>query len=241
MPPTKRVAKRVASTTPRPDPDPEPEDDDAEPQGNGDDAPKMKSPLRPGSWGGAQQVMDSTSSYAQAFRPGERIDAIKFLQDSPYTAFRRHWHESIGQDGQRMVRAYTCALSYDSDCPLCEAGNKPQAVSAFNVALLDENGGVSLKSWDVGARIFNVLKSYANDPKIGPLTRGYFVVSKSGKKQNTQYNIIPVKESSLTEDYGFTPPSEEDLRRLVLYTVDIVEITPKSKLRELAAEMADYE
>src|SRR5215471_421616 len=100
--PSKRVAKRI------PAPPREPQDD--EPTANGDDestppaAARTKSPLRPGSWGEGQRINDSTSSFAQTFRPDEKAVCIKFLDDHPYAAFRRHWIESTNQDGQRINR-----------------------------------------------------------------------------------------------------------------------------------------
>lgn len=238
--PSKRVAKRVAAPPREPVLNGD-DDDEDEPEEVPSVKPTMKSPLRPGTWGEGQRVLDSTSSYAQAFRPDEKAVIIKFLEDHPYAAFRRHWIEQTNNEGMRGVRAYTCPVSFDEECPLCEIGDRPQAVSAFNIAIVDENGSCTLKSWDVGARLFNVLKSYATDPKIAPLTKGFFLVSKTGKKSQVQYNVSPIKASVLEEDYDTVPPTEEDLKRLVPYTVDIVEITPKHKLRELAAEQSDYE
>lgn len=245
MPPTKRPLKRVA-------PPPAPPDDDVvTSNGAADDddeatpAPTMsggakKRQLRKG-WSAGQQTMDSTSTYAQSFRPEDKTQVIKFLEDEPYANFRRHWLDTVNAQGAKTVRAYTCSLSFDEDCPLCEAGHKPQAVAAFNIAICGDDGTPTHKSWDCGARLFNTLKSYAGDPKIAPLTKGYFLVSKSGTKQSTTVNVIPVKASSLEEDYDVPPPDPDDLARLVLYDIEIVEITPRKTLRELAAELADYD
>jgi len=252
MPPTKRIArtpaptKRVSRPT-TPAAQAEPDDDDF-PQApdTDDDAPLEQPAARNGNgtkprlkrgWTGGQQVMESTSDYAQAFRPDETSQVIKFLEDSPYASFRRHWIEGTNDSGQRTVRAYTCPLSFNEACPLCEAGDRPQAVSCFNVALVSEDGQVILKSWEVGARLFNVLKGYANDPKISPLSRHFFLVSKTGKKSNTQYNVSPVRKTSLSEDYDVTPPEDDDLARLTLYTEDIVKVEPIRRLRELAQEL----
>lgn len=262
MPPTKRIAKRVASpatptkrvarplaAVPEPDPDdeapaPDIEDDDDEPtppkalkSANG--AAKRRLPK---GWSGGQKTMESTSDYAQAFRPDETSQIIKFLEDSPYVAFRRHWIEGTNESGQRNVRAYTCPLSFDDPCPLCEAGDKPQAVSAFNVVLCGDDGQLTLKSWEVGSRLFGVLKGYANDPKIAPLTKGFFLVNKTGKKQNVQYNVSPVRATSLREDYDIEPPSDDDIARITPYTDEIVRVETPKKLRELAQELtADYD
>lgn len=248
MPPTKRAVKRVAA----PPRDLDERDIDA-PEANGDDdddrpaRPAKKATARVGAaagrvrrgWGAGQETMDSTSTFAQSFQPADKAMVIKFLEDEPYASFRRHWIESTNKEGQRINRPYTCPVSFDDDCPLCEVGDRPQAVSAFNIAVIADDGTVSRKSWDVGARLFNVLKSYANDTKIAPLTRGYFIVSKTGKKGSTQYNVIPVKATALEEDYDVPVPEQSELDRLDLYDIEIVEVTPKKVLRELAAELSD--
>ena len=190
--------------------------------------------------------MDSTSSFAQTFKPDEKTRSSSSWRTIPYATFRRHWIErTIMDDNNKPTksnRPYTCLLSFDKPCPLCEIGDKPQAVSRFNIAICDENGTLQLKSWDTGARLYNVLKAYANDPKIAPLTKGFFLVSRTGKKGSTQYNIVPVKATSLEEDYDIPVPTKEALDSLHLYNVDIVEITYGAKLREIAGElMDDYE
>jgi len=255
MPPTKRIARKP-STTPtkrvaRPPADQEPDEEDLpEAPDTDDDAPLTEEAANgarrkiSGGYGNAQKVYDSTSSYAQAFRPEEASQFIKFLEAAPYANFRRHWIEGRNEQGQRTVRAYTCPLTYDDPCPLCEVGDKPQAVSAFNIALCNDDGTVLLKSWEVGIRLFNVIKGYQNDPKTSPITKNYFMVNKTGKRQNVQYNISPIREGSLREDYDMVPPLSEDLARLKLYTPDIIPVEKKSKLKELAAELAtdgDYD
>lgn len=194
--------------------------------------------LRSG-WSAAQDVMDSTSSFAQALKPEEKAVVIKFLEDEPYVNYRRHWIERTNANRERSVRSYSCLRSFKRECPLCEAGDKAQAVSAFNVALVGDDGVVSIKSWDVGPKIYNILKGYANDPKIAPLTRGYFLVSRTGKKGSVNHQVIPVKPSALEEDYDIPAPSKEDLDRLERYTRDVVEVPSRKTLDEIAAEFSD--
>ena len=229
--PSKRIARRPSSaamTEPQP------------PTTNGDEADDEDVSgedlgIQPG-WTAGQETMDSTSSFAQSFKPDEKTAIIKFLDDQPYASFRRHWVESTNREnGQRIVRAYTCPKTRKTGCPLCDAGDKPQAVSAFNIAIVGDDGQVIRKSWDTGARLFNVLKSYANDPKIAPLTRNFFMVSKTGKKGTVQYNVSPVRASALEEDYDMPVPDQADFDRLEKYDSSIVEVAPMRKLREAAA------
>jgi hypothetical protein len=182
--------------------------------------------------------MDSTSSWAQNFKPEEASQIIGFAEDEPYVGYRRHWVDRMTKDG-KSTRSYVCLQTVKKTCPLCEAGVRPQAVSEFNVYLLESNGDVSLKSWPVGARVFGVLKAYANDPKIGPLSKGFFLVNKSGQKQTTQYNVNPIKRTALEEDYNTPVPDEATLKRFKLYDKSILQIPSVKEMQEIADEMMD--
>jgi hypothetical protein len=243
--PTKRVMKRVspsssASSTRAPGRSAaQADDDDGESEAPRQvKRPKNESEELRGGWSAAQETMDSTSSFANALKPEEKSQVIKFLQDDPYVNYRRHWIDRTGPTG-KTTRSYTCLKSFGKDCPLCDVGDKPQAVSAFNVALIGDDGVVSLKSWDVGPKIFNILKGYANDPKIAPLTRGYFLVSRTGKQGSVNHQVNPVKASALEEDYDIPVPDQADFDRLELYNKDIVEVPTRKTLDELATEIAD--
>lgn len=236
--------------------EPEYEDEDdnlvegTAPEGNGDTTTAEARPPRvaghdklKAGWGASRRVIESTTQWAQTFRPDEKSQVIRFMQDIPYVAIRRHWVETTSFDDKgkptKSNRPYTCLETIDEKCPLCEIGDRPQAVSCFNIVLLDANGDIARKSWDVGSRLFNVLDGYANDPKIGPLTRGFFLVSKTGQKSSTQYNVSPIKASALEEDYDIAVPSDADLRDVQLYDTSIIEIPPAKKLRELADSLMD--
>lgn len=243
MPPTKRPARRIA-------PDPlteaiEPEDDDEEDE---KPAPKMRSSANGddaairGGWTDAQRQMDSTSNFAQTLKLEEKSVFIKILDDLPYANFRRHWIERSTKDG-KTLRAYTCLKTVDKDCPLCDGGDRASAVSAFNVALIGDDSQLLLKSWDCGPRLYNVLKGYANDPKVGPLSRGFFMVSKTGKRGTTQHNVSPIRATSLQEDYDITPPTADEIEAIGKnkYGPEIIEIPTVKALREVAAELDDYD
>ena len=217
-----------------------------EPWTDGDDepaAPAMKSASRiRGGWTESQKQHESTSSYAKTFKPTEQTQVIKFMQDAPYASYRRHWIDGVNENGQKTTRAYTCPLSFDEPCPLCEVGDKPQAVTAFNIALIGDDGQVLLRSWDMGVRIRNVVKSYNSDPKIAPITRNFYLASKTGQGTGTQYNLNPVRAASLEEDYDVRVPDQSEFDRLELYGPDIITVEPIKKLRELARELtSDYD
>jgi hypothetical protein len=246
---TKRPVKKVAPTkraAPRPRPvdedeyDESPVEADVEEDGDEETANRrsaLREHIRPG-WTAGQKEMEASSSFAQAFKPEEKVKAIKFLDDQPYASFRRHWVERTTKEG-RITRAYTCLETIGEECPLCEIGERPQAVSAFNVAECGDDGQVLLRSWDVGPRLFQTLKGYANDPRIGPLTKGFYVVSKTGKKATTSYNVIPVRASMLEEDYDIPAPDQSLFDGLKPYTIDIINIPKLKEMEEIAQELAD--
>jgi hypothetical protein len=193
--------------------------------------------LRKG-WGGGQKVIEQNSNFAQRFTPVNEPTIIKFLEDSPYVSYARHWMDRIGQGGQKSSIPYVCLGSLGKQCPLCDIGDRPQAVSGFNVAIIDDEGEVSLKSWDVGVRIFNTLQNFHNDQKIGPLSRLFYIVTASGKGQQKQTNVAPASKSTLREMWDVEPPSDEVFKALGVYDSSIVDIPKVSVLEEIAAEQA---
>lgn len=213
---------------------------DEDPTEVDDVAPKLK-PVAPktganglrGGWSAAQQIMDASSPFAQNLKLDANTQIIKFLDDMPYVNYSRHWVERKGG-----VRPYICLGSVSKPCPLCDIGDRPQSTTAFNVALVGDDGGVVLKTWDVGTRIFSNLKNFATDPRRGGLTNGYYAVSKIGQKQQSQTVVAPVRESLLFEDYGIVPPTAEALAAIGKYDPDILTVPTARELSEIAAELS---
>lgn len=189
-------------------------------------------------WSAGQQEMDKSATYAQAFKPDANFQIIRFLEDAPYANYRRHWIERMTSEGVKK-RPYTCLESTGNKCPLCDIGDKPQAVSSFNVALIGDDGVPMLKSWDVGSRVFGTLKAFSNDPMVGALSKGYWAVSKTGKGGNTQYNVLPKTEADL-RNQGFVIPTEEAVARIGVYDPSIITIPSYNDLSEVAQEIQDY-
>jgi len=232
-------------------PRPKEEDEDGNgalpPSTDSDDAsdPLTDAQLPPvlGGWSQGQKEMDSTSTFAQAFKPDADIQIIKFLDDAPYANYRRHWIERMGQNGS-YKRPYTCLGTVQMECPICSVGDRPQAVSSFNIVVIGDENQLTLKSWDVGARLFNTLKGYAQDARIGPLTKGYFAVNKTGKGGQggtVSVNVAPIGPAAAREDYNIEAPKPEAIKAVGKYDSTIVEIPKVADLKEIAAEMADYD
>ena len=207
-----------------------------------DDEDKPTSGIRRG-MSAARQVIDQGSSFAQAFKLTEQIQIIKFLEDDAYASYHRHWVERQTPTG-RANRSYNCLKNWKKkgvplDCPLCDAGDKAQSVVAFNIALIGDDGVATLKTFDCGPKLFNIVENYARDPKVAPLTKGYFLASRSGKMGTVNYQLVPIKAHSLSDDYDIDAPSPEELKALGLYDSEIITMPKKKDLEGIAAEIAD--
>lgn len=248
MPPTKRAARQIPRQLDEDEDEaaPPPRKPPATAVGNGDEEEPEEEggPIKPSEFirrghSAARQVADSTSSFAQAFRLNEQIQIIKFLEDDPYANFLRHWIDRASPTGT-VRRSFTCMKNFKRECPLCNVGDKVTSVSAYNVALIGDDSVPVLKTFDCGPKILNIIEAYARDPKVAPISKGYFLASKSGKMGTVNYQIVPIKAHSLRDDYDIEPPSDEEFKGLGLYDADNAIQVPKMKdLEDLAAELAD--
>lgn len=188
-------------------------------------------------WGNVEQTKSADSPYAQRLKIDDKPVIIKFLEEEPYTSYRQHWVERQGQ------KSFTClADMHPKGCPLCDAGHRPAARFAFNVALMSEDGDTTIKSYEVGPRVIDSLKNFHQDPRQGPLPKHYWALSRSGKGPTSQTNHQMVRERDLEEEWGIKPLSEEDLERLrgQAYDASIVPIPSRKTLQGVAAEDMDY-
>jgi hypothetical protein len=186
-----------------------------------------------GGWGKASETRSANSPYADRLKiDGEQV--IKFLEDGPYTSFHFHWIERQGQ------KSFTCLDRLDEKgCPLCKAGDRPQARFAFNVALMNDDGTHIVKSLEGGVRMMDTLKEYHDSQTKGPLSKNYWVVSKSGKGTSTQTNFQMLKARDLPDDYpGRVALTEADLVALdgQKYDASIVPVPQYKTLQDVATE-----
>ena len=246
MPPTKRIVKRAAPPADNGAPTKRTVKKAAAPKATAAQKAARRAvegeeeggSLRSG-WSAAQETIDATSPWAANFKPETKVQMVKFIEATPYASYRRHWIDRVGVGR----RAYVCLESVSRPCPLCDVGDRPSAVSAFNIIVVGDDGEGVLKSWDCGVKVTQMLKTFSNDPKIGPLHKPslYFAVSKTEtqQRQQTQTMAVPVRARDMEEDYGVPPLSDEDIERFQgkMYTNDIVQIPRASELEEVAAEM----
>lgn len=184
-------------------------------------------------WGNAEETKSADSPFAQRLKVTDEAIVIKFLEDDPYTSYRQHWIERQGQ------KSFTCLSEINpKGCPLCDAGDRPSARFAFNVALLQPDGEALIKSYEVGPRVIDQLKNIHQDSRTGPLPRHYYAVSRTGKGATSQTNHQMVKAGDLEEDWELEELSDKQLEALKAkaYDASIVSIPSYKTLQTIAAE-----
>lgn len=202
------------------------EDDDSEEQ-----APASRKVVRSG-WGSTDRSTGGSDEYAKRLKVTEDIQIIKFLDDAPYARYRQHWVERKGQ------MSFTCIADADSNCPLCEAGNRPSWRFNFNVILLTAGEEPVLRSYEVGARVIDQLKNFNDHPAMGPLPKHYWTVSRSGKGATTSTNHQMVREADL-EEWNLDVLTASDLKEFqsTAYSDEIIRTPSRKTLAEVALEI----
>lgn len=186
-------------------------------------------------WGSTDRSTTSgEGDYAKRLKVTEDIQIIKFLEDAPYARYRQHWVERKGQ------MSFTCIADAETSttCPLCEAGNRPSWRFNFNVVLLTPGEDPVLRSYEVGARVIDSLKNFNDHPAMGPLSKHYWTVSRSGKGATTSTNHQMVREADL-EEWGLEALTKDALNHFSgnAYTDDIIRTPSRKTLVEIALEI----
>ena len=199
-----------------------------------DDKPVVGRVVRSG-WGSPDRTTATSSDdFAKRLKVTEETQIIKFLEDQPYARYRQHWVERSGQ------KSFTCIADIESgtSCPLCEAGSRAAWRFNFNVVLLTVGEEPVLRSYEVGARVIDQLKNFNDHPAMGPLSKHYWTVSRSGKGATTATNHQMVKKDDLS-DWGLEALSIESIHYLsgIAYTDDIIRTPARKTLAAVALEL----
>lgn len=233
-----RPARReVPSGRARPKPrDEEPADDDEEDEEKG----QTRTVIR-GGWKTFKAKKEASSDFPTDFKVelGEKY-VIAILDEEPFASFRQHWIDEAPKK-----KSFICL---EDDCPLCDILNdKPRVLATFNVVefvKVIEKGKTIIeplvKVWQIGTSIAEQLEGLAEDPKLGPLTDQYWVVSKTGKGPKTRYSINKVKERDLLDDYGIDPLTDDEFAELEekVFDSSVIRYTDRKELKELAHDVA---
>ena len=91
---------------------------------------------------------------------------------------------------------------------LFRSGSKPEEKRAFSVLNLSAPGGPVRQMLIASPRLYKSLHTAHFSPQ-GPLNKNYWALSRSGKMQQTTYNINPVKPRDLMEDWNIDEAAAE--------------------------------
>ena len=184
-------------------------------------------------WGAVDTLKQEDANYAVRLKTGNDPVLIKFLQDAPYASWRQHWVNRTGQ------KSFVCREGMDDrGCPLCDAGNRPRPLFAFNVLLLERGEEPALRSYEAGTRVIATLRNFNEDARQGPLSTHYWAVSRSGTGPQPQYNHLLIKERDLSDEWGIVPLTSDALEHSEskAYDADIMRISSYEDMVALVNE-----
>jgi hypothetical protein len=191
-------------------------------------------------WDGYDSIADGGGGeFADKLEVTDEAKLIKILDAAPAASWSQHWIER----GPGKKKSFACI---GDGCPLCDRiGDKPRKQAIFNVVEFDEDGNPSLKVWQVGPMVGNILKNLGKDKKTGPLDREdlYYSVSKdyNKKTKKTTYTVNATKERDVVEDWEIDPLDEDELAEFLDKAVgdEYVQVQTKRELKDVANEAMD--
>lgn len=211
------------------------EDDTVLTAENEDDVPARSSALQ-GGWAAAKKTIeDSARGFVNEFKFSEDAQVVKFLNDGePIASYKQHWLE-----GRQGRKSFTCLTSIGEKCPLCQIlGDKPTTKIAFSILRLGEDG-ITSEALVVGTRLAGVLEKSHEDAKTGPLSKGFWALSRTGKGAKTQHQISPVKERDLAEDWDVDPAEvAKAMKDVEPLDTSFVRFETYTELADIAKELA---
>ena len=165
---------------------------------------------------------------------------IHFLEDRPMEGgvFLEHFIKSLASNRQRA--SFVCL---EDDCPLDDIGEKASDRALFNIAVLDDKGNATVMWWKATASVIDIIEDYADSERNSPIDRTdlYFEVSKKDAKNGIPaYKIDAIKARDL-KDEGIDPLTDDELDDLRedMFGADVLDVTSKRDLRDIADELGD--
>lgn len=154
-------------------------------------------------WGAAdKQLAPSGEGFPVDLRLSEDFQIIKFIDtNGPFAVYSQHFL----QQKTEGKRSFVCL---GDNCPLCvKLRHRPEKKTAFSVVNLT-SGEPMRQVLTATPRLYKTLHAAEFSPQ-GPLTKNYWAINRTGKLQQTVYNLMPVKARDLAEDWGVDPEQIE--------------------------------
>lgn len=129
------------------------------------------------------------------YRHSEQFQLLKFIdKGGPFATYAQHFLKQK-TEGRR---SYVCL---GDNCPLCiKLKDKPERKTAFSIVVFVD-GQPQRQMLIASPRLYKTLHAAEFSPQ-GPLAKNYWALNRTGKMQQTQYNLMPVKARDLGEDWG---------------------------------------
>lgn len=171
-----------------------------------------------------------SGDYPTNFKTKEQPQLVRFLDDSPFMIYEQHWINRT--EGKR---SFVCL---GDECPLCTiAGDQPRARFVFNVLVLtDEEPNVQLL--DATPTLARILRSKNDDPRLGPLSKYFWAISRQGTATTTQYIVERVKAMDLATEWELDVEEvEAAIASATLYDDSAIYVSPREELLKVARQL----
>lgn len=159
------------------------------------EASKSSSSVREG-WGAAdEQVAPTGEGFPTELKLNDQFQLIKFIDtNGPFAVYSQHFL----QQKTEGKRSYVCL---GGNCPLCvKLAHRPEKKTAFSVVKIAD-GMLQRQMLIATPRLYKTLHAAEFSPQ-GPLTKNFWAINRTGKMQQTVYNLMSVKARDLIEDWG---------------------------------------
>lgn len=183
-------------------------------------------------WDAADSITSSGDFPTEVKFEEGKHQVFKFLDENgPFAIYKQHFlkQKTSGK------RSYVCV---GAECPLClKLKDRPENKRAFTVVTLNHSDGMLRQMLISGARLYQALHAAHYSPQ-GPLTKGYWAISRVGTGPQTTYTVTPIKERDLEEDWKI---NAEKAKKAVadseVYTSNLIKEHSIEELDEIAESL----
>ena len=186
-------------------------------------------------WGASSSASGEGFPEEFKFLDGE-FKVVKFIDPTntgPFAVYKQHWLNQVTTGKRSYVSPGP------NDALTVRLGSKPVQKYAFTVVNFSEPDGFKRQILVAGNRLFNMLKEANNNAKSGPLTNGYWALTRTGKLQSISYVVSAVKERDLQEDWGIDPAkAAEFISSVEPYDKSAIRVSSYEELEKVAAALS---
>ena len=184
-------------------------------------------------WDAADKLTTpSSGDYPVEFKHSEEFQLIKFLDLSgPFASYKQHFLKQK-LEGRR---SYVCL---GNNCPLCtKLNDRPEDKRAFSI--VNFTGGTGQRQMLIATpRLYKTLHAAEFSPQ-GPLPKNFWAINRTGKMQQTVYNLMAVKARDLSEDWGMSEDAVLDqLNAFAPFERSAIKEHTYAELLEIAESLA---